>query len=89
MPDATLSALPRWRSHKIVSGDKITGISTDNGIERWHLACGAVIEVNDMLRNRVPGGAFPVGGYLVVYEDGFRSWSPAEAFEGGYTRIED
>lgn len=28
-----------------------------------------------------------VGGYYVVYEDGYKSWSPAEAFETGYTRI--
>jgi len=27
------------------------------------------------------------GGYYVVYEDGYKSWSPAEAFEKGYTRI--
>lgn len=27
------------------------------------------------------------GGYYVVYEDGYKSFSPAEAFEGGYTRI--
>lgn len=27
------------------------------------------------------------GGYLVVYEDGYRSFSPSEAFESGYTRI--
>ena len=27
------------------------------------------------------------GGYFVQYEDGYCSWSPAEAFEGGYTRI--
>lgn len=25
-----------------------------------------------------------VGGYYVVYEDGYKSWSPAEAFENGY-----
>ena len=24
------------------------------------------------------------GGYFVVYEDGYKSYSPAEAFEGGY-----
>ena len=30
-----------------------------------------------------------VGGYYVVYEDGYKSWSPAEAFEKGYTRIND
>ena len=27
------------------------------------------------------------GGYYVVYKDGYRSWSPAEAFENGYSRI--
>lgn len=27
------------------------------------------------------------GGYFVVYEDGYESWSPAEAFEEGYTLI--
>lgn len=28
-----------------------------------------------------------VGGYVVVYADGYLSWSPAAAFEEGYTRI--
>lgn len=28
-----------------------------------------------------------VGGYFVVYADGYQSWSPAQAFEGGYSRI--
>lgn len=28
-----------------------------------------------------------VGGYYVVYADGYKSFSPAEAFEGGYTAV--
>lgn len=28
-----------------------------------------------------------IGGYLVQYEDGYLSWSPAAAFEAGYVRI--
>lgn len=28
-----------------------------------------------------------VGGYYVVYDDGYKSYSPAKAFEEGYTRI--
>lgn len=28
-----------------------------------------------------------VGGYYVVYADGYKSWSPAQAFEGGYAPI--
>ena len=26
-------------------------------------------------------------GYYVVYEDGYESWSPREAFENGYSEI--
>jgi hypothetical protein len=28
-------------------------------------------------------------GYFVVYEDGYQSWSPTEAFEKGYTKRPD
>jgi len=28
-----------------------------------------------------------VGGYFVQYEDGYKSYSPAKAFEEGYTRL--
>jgi hypothetical protein len=28
-----------------------------------------------------------VGGYFVVYKDGYKSYSPAQAFEEGYARI--
>lgn len=28
-----------------------------------------------------------IGGYFVVYEDSYESYSPAKAFEDGYTRI--
>lgn len=28
-----------------------------------------------------------VGGYYVVYDDGYKSFSPAEAFESGYSEI--
>lgn len=28
-----------------------------------------------------------VGGYFVLYEDGYASWSPADVFEAGYTEI--
>lgn len=28
-----------------------------------------------------------VGGYWVIYKDGYTSWSPAEAFEEGYTLV--
>lgn len=28
-----------------------------------------------------------IGGYYVVYKDGYKSWSPATEFEEGYTKI--
>ena len=28
------------------------------------------------------------GDYIVIYADGYKSWSPAKAFEEGYTRVE-
>ena len=28
-----------------------------------------------------------IGGYYVVYKDGYKSFSPANAFEEGYSRI--
>lgn len=79
--------LPRWRSHKIVRGDKITGVLDEP--RRWCLACGGIVDVSDELQQRVPvkdGLQLAFGGYYVRYEDGFESWSPAKAFEEGYTR---
>ena len=78
-------SLPHWKSHKIVAADKI--IKAWHSGTRWDLTCGATIEVPQHLENRVPHGVDPLGGYYVRYEDGFESWSPAEAFEKGYTRL--
>lgn len=30
-----------------------------------------------------------IGGYYVLYEDGYESYSPAKAFEDGYSTMED
>lgn len=91
-----MTELPRWQSHKKVWGDKVVAVEkagfgpqriTDDTFKDWVLANGAKVPVSFELNHR--GGRDPVGGYYVLYEDGFESWSPAEAFEKGYTRIED
>lgn len=82
---ADLVQLPHWKSHKVVAADKIIKV-WHNGT-RWDLACGATIKISDELRNRVPQGVAAGGGYYVRYEDGFESWSPADAFEKGYRRL--
>ena len=77
--------LPKYRSHKIVEALQIKSLRT--------LVTGAVVitpvedyppfEVSpEYVRRHQPA----VGGYFVRYKDGYESWSPAEAFEGGYTR---
>lgn len=85
--------VPTWRSHKEVCGDKVInkvavmGNDGEDRVEHWELEGGAVVKVLGSLRNRVPEGVDPVGGYYVLYEDGFESWSPAKPFEDGYTRV--
>jgi len=83
--------LPHWISHKKVWADKIVEIikevsprSGDTGT-RWILACGAFVIVTDELAAR---GAPVVNDYYVQYNDGYQSWSPAKAFEEGYSLIE-
>lgn len=91
--DKAKVALPRWQSHRQFAGDKIVAVAERHvGIhirpERWTLACGAVIDVSTELAARVPRNRAPIGGYYVRYDDGFESWSPAEPFESGYTRLD-
>ena len=39
--------------------------------------------------NILPSTSLEAGGYYVRYPDGYESWSPAEAFEEGYTLVEE
>ena len=95
MAEGNATPLPQWQSHKKVRGDKIVEVrdvglgnresGTDSG-QRWVLACGAIITVSLDLMAR-PAGQDPLGGYYALYEDGFESWSPEQAWINGYTRI--
>lgn len=92
MSSSTSAQLPKYRCHKEVWALQIAAIQTiyvnDLPTRRRAivpvLAAYAPIEVDsDWFAKHEP----QAGGYLVVYEDGYRSYSPREAFEGGYTRI--
>lgn len=92
---AAAAKLPRWRSHKQVWADRIIErryySETADGGERtevWTLEGGGVIQAFGSLRSRVPTDRSPVGGYYILYDDGYESWSPASAFEDGYRRVE-
>lgn len=78
-----MSELPLYRCHKEVRAGKITAITHFDG---WTLSlegCGIVTVSDDWLARHEP----VLGGYYVVYADGYKSYSPAEPFESGYTRI--
>jgi hypothetical protein len=68
---------------KILNGSEPDGIDKAGGfiVPEGHFAPIAV--PTKFLDHHEP----EAGGYLVLYEDGYRSYSPAKAFEEGYTRI--
>jgi hypothetical protein len=74
--------MPRYQSHKKVWALKIADVTgctitpADEGYAPF------VVEPEMYLRYT------PVtGDYFVQYEDGYKSFSPAKAFEEGYTRV--
>lgn len=88
--------MPRYVSHKKVWALKIKAIHLDSDARgRDEETDGSAIIVPedrgygqfrvsaDYIRKHSP----QAGGYYVQYQDGYASWSPAEAFEEGYTRI--
>lgn len=81
-----MQQLPRYKSHKVVQAAKITSIDYHPNCIMIHSAEGAPFQLSlkyDKKHNPQPGG------YFVVYEDNYLSYSPAEAFEGGYTLIRE
>lgn len=81
--------MPRYKCHKEVWALKIAGISlpqnekgdAELGFEDRRFA--PMLMAREWLDKHNP----EVGGYLVVYKDGYKSFSPAEAFEDGYTLV--
>lgn len=85
--------IPRYQSHKQVQALKIKlAIMNPRGVE-LHFEnerfCPIQMPV-EFARKHTDGQGVQAlaGGYVVWYEDGYTSWSPAEAFEGGYTLIQ-
>ena len=84
-PDEVQAGLPLWKCHKKVYASKITAIVAlkPEGY-RITLEDGNVRVANAWVAKHFP----MIGGYFVQYADGYESFSPAEAFERGYTKIE-
>lgn len=88
----TGAALPRYRCHKEVFALKITGVrQAPADQERIHAQGDWYLDVEDPFAPVCVGHEFiekhnpQPGGYYVVYQDGYASFSPAYAFESGYT----
>ena len=89
--------MPKYRSHKVVHALKIASVELDSEVanaENRDTDGSAIITPEDegYLPFRVDceyvSKHHPkAGGYYVVYQGGYASWSPADAFEDGYTRI--
>ena len=80
--------LPEYKCHKIVQAAKITEIENheSNGFGSRTMIFGEI--GMQFLTDAWKEKHNPeVGGYFVIYEDGYTSYSPAEAFEAGYTKI--
>jgi hypothetical protein len=84
---AAIREMPRYQCHKIVWALQIKKIELtehgsatitpyDDGYTPFHVD-----------REYVTKHDPKVDGYYVVYEDGYKSWSPKQVFESGYTRI--
>ncbi len=102
IPDTrTHPHLPLFQSHKRVHALKIERHALIENAEGevegatlyFEQVPGAVIPFPPMTVDaawckRVPATVkTPDGGYWVRYDDGFESWSPAEAFESGYRTV--
>lgn len=83
----TEKELPRYRCHKEVWGLQIEKIEIkdDYAIIYPVLKEYAPFKVN---RSYILKHNPYAGGYYVIYKDGYKSFSPEDAFEQGYTLIE-
>lgn len=79
---------PKWQCHKQVNADKIASILTHSEGASVHCEKGAIFSVSQIWVDKHQP---LVGGYFVVYggEDNYRSYSPAAAFDDGYTLLAD
>lgn len=97
VPSDLHSNMPRYRCHKEVRALKVkqvivhdppAGMACQGGFLFFEKATRLSFDPHvgvslEFLQKHDP----QPGGYYVLYEDGYTSFSPAQAFESGYTRI--
>lgn len=91
MNDEVTREMPRYQSHKRVYALKIAEIRRrpfgNAGVEHTLVPAdegyAPFVLSLEYLEKHDP----EPGGYYVVYDDGYKSYSPAKAFEEGYVRV--
>jgi hypothetical protein len=84
--------MPKYRCFKEVHALKIAAIAREGGVEA-NLAAAVITPAEEGYAPFRVDAAYmlkhqpQIGGYYVVYADGYQSFSPAKAFEDGYVRI--
>ena len=90
----TSMEMPKYKCHKEVWGLRIADIHFDGGCTKLGGNVHALLIPTDVRyapievdREYVEKHKPEVGGYYVIYEGGYKSFSPADAFESGYSAI--
>jgi hypothetical protein len=80
--------LTSWESHKVVHAGKIIAVKVAPDPLNWLIedADGNPVLFRPPVDICARGQAQP-GDYIVIYADGYVSWSPGAAFEAGYTKV--
>lgn len=82
-----LAALPEYKCHKVVRATKIRAVHASSPTAVDMLEVDHFPELVHLPDDWVSRHRPEPGGYLVVYADGYMSYSPAKAFEEGYTAL--
>lgn len=81
--------MPKYRSHKTVHALKIRAIELDGDGGGKIFPEESGFEPFAVSERYMDKHEPKPGGYYVVYADGYKSWSPAKAFEEGYLPMDD
>ncbi len=88
VPAAPVTEMPRYRCHKEVRAARIVAVNQIHSSGAAQLSFPGQtpgVEVNgSWMAKHMP----MAGGYYVLYDDGYASFSPAGAFEDGYALVE-
>lgn len=81
--------MQKFKCHKVVEAAKILSVLELPTREGYRLALSGEKQSIAVTPEWVQKHQPEAGGYFVVYADGYTSYSPAAAFEAGYTAVVD